>query len=115
MTTIVTATGSLLQMGSHGPMGPQGGHGGVWSGAGGAGFGIVWSLGTLLVLVGVALGVFYLARELLDRRDERAGRDDALAALRERYARGEIDDEEFEQRSARLSADGTSYSGSGVK
>nr|WP_254283065.1 SHOCT domain-containing protein [Halomicroarcula limicola] len=35
---------------------------------------------------------------------ERPTEDGALAALREQYARGEIDDEEFERRRARLAS-----------
>jgi putative membrane protein len=46
-----------------------------------------------LVIAGVVLGIRWLVRQ---GRDERA--DSALNILRERYARGEIDKEEFDAR-----------------
>jgi putative membrane protein len=57
----------------------------------------VWALVSfapvLLAIVGAVLGIRWLAR-----RSRRAGGDAAMAILRERYARGEIDREEFEAR-----------------
>ncbi len=47
----------------------------------------------LLILVGIGLGIWWLVREFRPTR-----RDQALQLLRERYARGEIDREEFEAR-----------------
>lgn len=69
-------------------------------------------LGSLLFLVLLVLGVVYLARALDGGRHDRSappsdalpsGEDRALQILRERYARGEIDQEEFERRKAGLS------------
>jgi putative membrane protein len=47
----------------------------------------------LLILAVIGLGIWWLVREFLPSR-----RDHALELLRERYARGEIDREEFEAR-----------------
>jgi putative membrane protein len=72
-------------------------------GAGGSGL-----LPTLLWLVVIAAVVGALAYLVLRRLDEREpgerdpGRSDARAILETRYARGEIDDEEFERRRDRL-------------
>src|SRR6266545_4463565 len=49
----------------------------------------------LLILVGIGLGIWWLVREFRPTR-----RDQALQLLRERYARGEIDREEFDARRA---------------
>jgi putative membrane protein len=46
-----------------------------------------------LVIAGVILGVRWLARQ-----GHGEGRDEALETLRQRYARGEIDRQEFETR-----------------
>jgi putative membrane protein len=51
--------------------------------------GFVW----LLILALIGLGIWWLVREFRPTR-----RDQALQLLRERYARGEIDREEFEAR-----------------
>lgn len=64
------------------------------------GMGLVGQLLVLTVLVG---GGILLVRAL---RGDRAG-DDALDELRRSYARGDIDDEEFDRRRARLEGDGT--------
>lgn len=102
-TLMYDPTGILLQGGHHhtphGPMGPHGG------GAGGAGvgfpFGPLWFLLTIAILVGGA----YLALRLLQDGETDTGRDDALAILEQRYARGEIDEEEFEKRRNQLARD----------
>lgn len=69
----------------------------VWMwGAGG----LVMMLGMLLfwaaVIVALIVGVRWLAREV--HGPQGAAADSALQILRERYARGEINREEFEQR-----------------
>jgi len=68
------------QMGTHGGMGWGMGWG-VW---------LLWP--ALLIPGGVA------AYALLRSADGGSHSDDALSALRERYARGDIDDDEFERR-----------------
>ncbi len=83
-------------------MGPTGGAGaGMPWGAGtwgmGAGGGLLLALLTLLLLVVFVVGAVYLLS--IVRRETTGDTDsDALAVLRRRYARGEIDDEEFERR-----------------
>lgn len=65
---------------------------GVW------GFGFLWPLFWVLVVI-ILLGavVYFLSTETDDTTPDRA-----LAVLRERYARGEIEKEEFEERASRL-------------
>ena len=81
------------------------GYGGLGMSGFGTGFG---GLGGLLVLVLLVVGGVYLFRAL-DRRDAAGGptkakqEDSALQVLRERYARGEIDHDEYQRRKAGLS------------
>lgn len=97
------------QPGPHGP-GPHGPHWGGgghhWGGSGlagpdmGTGFGMGggWWLVLLLALLVVGVvAILYLAT----RADE-DGEDGALVTLRERYAAGDLDEEEFERRRERL-------------
>lgn len=70
------------------------------------GFGM-GGFGSLLVLVLVGLGIYYFVKErdARPRSDDRDGgrvRDSALDLLRERYARGEIDKAEFDERRREL-------------
>jgi putative membrane protein len=75
--------------GRHHHDGTFGMHDGGWWGTG---LGWLWMLGGLLALVVIPLvGVL-----LVGRRDD--GSDTALERLRERYATGEIDDDEFRRR-----------------
>lgn len=68
-------------------------------GSGMWGFGFLWPLLWLLVIAVVVIGAVYLFRS----RTNGFGSDRAMELLREQYARGEISDEEFEERSSRLS------------
>ncbi|MFB6102402.1 MAG: SHOCT domain-containing protein [Haloplanus sp.] len=95
------------QPGPHGPgpHGPHWGGGHHWgTGMGGTGMGTVgfggwWPVLLLfLLLVGVVAAALYLAL----RADGGDGEDGALAELRERYAAGDLDEEEFERRRERL-------------
>lgn len=70
-----------------------------WAGA----WGLIWLLGMVLVLAAAVVATLVLVRRL----DGRSGTarppaegdaDPALAALRERYARGDVDEEEFRRR-----------------
>ena len=83
-----------------------GGHSGGMSGAGGGmgGFGW-WPLFGSLILLSVLLIVGYrvYANEG-SPADERTHTDTALSTLRTQYARGEISEEEFEERRRRLEA-----------
>ncbi|QSG06109.1 SHOCT domain-containing protein [Halapricum desulfuricans] len=81
-------------------------HGPGAMGGGGVG-GVGWfGLGPLLwiVVIGaiVALVAGYARPNGSTGNRPHSGTDDALAALRERYARGELSDEEFERRRQRL-------------
>lgn len=74
-----------------------------------AGMGLMGLLG-LLLLVGLVAGLVYLARGVgRGARAVTAGHgadeDRALALLRERYARGEIDHAEYEQRRRALTSE----------
>lgn len=105
-----------LQMGGGGQMGNGMGPGG-W----GFGFGFV-GLAVMLLFVGTV--GYLLVRAISggnETRSDAAGtdtarrtaatsgdEDPALAELRERYARGEIDDEEFERRAQQLRNEGDS-------
>ncbi|WP_157969573.1 SHOCT domain-containing protein [Haloplanus rubicundus] len=84
-----------------GPMGPMG-PAGPGTGAVGLGFGGWWLvLLFALLVVGVVAAAFYLqSRET--GRDGGKTEDGALAVLRERYAAGDVDQEEFERRRDRL-------------
>jgi putative membrane protein len=72
------------------------------TGAVGLGFGGWWLVLLLaLLVVGVVAAALYLqSRDT--RRDADETEDGALAVLRERYAAGDFDDEEFERRRERL-------------
>lgn len=78
----------------------DGGMGGMGGGAGGV---TAWPLGwsfILLSLVGLlAYSVFAHWRSSVDERNQT---DAALSMLRSRYARGEVSEEEFEERRRRL-------------
>ena len=102
-----TLTMLLAQAGPMGPMGPMGGgygpmgggpHGPM-SGWGSMGMGTGW-WGFLTFLAVVLLVVGAVA--LLTRQGT-FGEDDAIAELRRAYARGDLTDEEYERRRARLS------------
>jgi plastocyanin/uncharacterized membrane protein len=78
----------------HGGMGGHGG--GMWgTGMGGGG----WLLGGLLALLGVGGGAAYV---LARGGDSSPGSDSAMELLQERYARGEITEEEYDERRAQL-------------
>lgn len=65
----------------------------------GGGWGWYWWPMHLLWWALVIAGVVVLVRWLSGgRRDRRGGQDSAVAILRERYARGEINQKEFDER-----------------
>lgn len=64
----------------------------------GGGMMIVAGIFWLLVVVAIALGVVYLVRSLTRAGGLRFGGDEALRILEGRYARGEIDEQEFRAR-----------------
>lgn len=76
----------------------------MWDGAWGAGWGAGWGvMGLLHVLWWVLLvaGAVVLFRTIVGDRRQR-GSDTALDILRERYARGEIDAAEYDERRKQL-------------
>ncbi len=83
------------------------GPGMMWGGGQWGGFGMVLGpIFMILVLVGIVFGVVYLMRHFgglgpVSGAGQAEGR--ALAILRERYAKGEIDSAEYDERKARLS------------
>lgn len=88
-----------------GPAAAHGGDNGLhhhdgWMESHGGTVGYLWMALWMVVLVGVPLGLGYL---LLSRTDSGGGTtDDAMTALRQRYAEGEIDEEEFDARRRKL-------------
>ncbi len=77
-----------------------GGHmwnGGMWDGTGATWMWLIMSVLPILVI----LGIGYLLYSVL-RRSEPRRTDPALEELRAAYARGDLSDEEFEQRRERL-------------
>lgn len=86
--------------GVHHHDGWMGSHDG-WGGWMDSGLGFIWMLLWSVVLIGIPLGLVYL---LITRRTSTAGPtdDDALALLRQRYAQGKIDEDEFDTRRTKL-------------
>ena len=72
---------------------------GSWGGASGFGLGFLWPL---LLLGGLAALVYWTVGNGERSVGDLGGSDTALETLRDRYARGEISEEEFEQRRQRL-------------
>ncbi|WP_227133983.1 SHOCT domain-containing protein [Halorubellus salinus] len=71
-----------------------------WMGSHDGTFGYLWMTLWMVVLIAVPLGLGYV---FLARRDAGGeASDDALAVLRRRYARGDIDEEEFDARRRKL-------------
>ncbi|GKZ15439.1 MULTISPECIES: SHOCT domain-containing protein [Haladaptatus] len=101
-TLVTTATGTVAARAT-GAIGSahmwDGGHmwGDGWmAGAGSMG---LWGLLWMVLLVAVPLALVYY---LMTRRVPEESTDPAMETVRERYARGEIDDEEFETLRAKL-------------
>ena len=91
---------------------PGGSYGGGMMGGGGGLFGGtmgLWSLLWMVLLLAVPVYLVYtLARRGEDGTRARSGgtRERPVSVLRERYARGELSDEEFERRRERLERTG---------
>lgn len=83
-------------MGGYGGM--MGGWGGMMDGTGGYG---IWGWGMMLLWFLVLAGVGYVVYRAISRTTP-ATTDPALKELRVQYARGELTDEEFEERRTRL-------------
>ena len=102
---LVAATGTAAAHGGYGG-GMMGGYGGSTMGGGGWGlfggtmglFGILWMV--LLLAVPAYFVYALVTRESSDKGTR------PLSVLQERYARGELSDEEFERRRAQLERSG---------
>lgn len=92
---------TLATMGMHNTGGIPMWDGHMWGMGSGLGWGLMWIIGLLWMVVLVAIPVALIYWFAGGRMDEEAG-NGALAVLRERYARGEINDEEYETRRAKL-------------
>ena len=69
----------------------------------GPGMMVVMSFVSLLVIVGIVAGVVFLVRALGRHDAPRGAGPDAVQILEERFARGEIDKQEYESRRSLLS------------
>lgn len=89
---------SSIATAQHG--GGSGGMGGMGGGMGGfIWWPLVWSVVLLSVLLIVGYGIYIHGRT---PANEQTHTDTALSTLRSRYARGELSEEEFEERRRRL-------------
>ncbi|UTF54896.1 SHOCT domain-containing protein [Natronosalvus rutilus] len=71
--------------------------GGAWNGAGGTWMWILMSIVPLLVILGIGYLLYSAIRQSSTRQS-----DAAIEGLRSAYARGDLSDEEFEERRERL-------------
>lgn len=100
--------GGGMMVGPMGGYGPMMGDGGMWGSGmtdGAAGWWFLVALGTRLVVLGVIVAAAYLAYRHVVAADDT---DRAIEELRHAYARGDLTDEEYEQRRERLERDRTS-------
>lgn len=58
----------------------------------------LWSVITLLIFAALIIGGVLMVRAIWKRADKPAQKQRAVDVLRDRYARGEIDSEEFDER-----------------
>lgn len=65
---------------------------------------LLWGLVALAVIVLAVVGVFWLVRNTTNAPRDTHGEDPAEQELRRRYAAGQIDREEYQQRLADLQA-----------
>lgn len=61
------------------------------------GGGLMWILWIILIVV-----LVYVLKDIAGSRGKGSSEDEALEILRQRYARGEIDEQEYEQRKREL-------------
>lgn len=92
--------GPLLMMGLTFPvMGSWGG--GMMGGYGGYGGTVIWGIGMLLIWLVILVGGGYFAYRWVTQSSG-LSHDPAIKELRLAYARGDISEEEFEQRRSKL-------------
>ena len=99
-TLVATTTGTVLADPTGG--GHMWGDGHMWGNGwmAGSGWMGLWGVLSMVLLIAIPLALVYF---VVNRREPRQRTDPAVETLRERYARGEIDDEEFETLRAKLS------------
>jgi putative membrane protein len=79
-----------------------------WGGGMAGGLSPLWGIGMMLVWLVVLIGIGYLLyRGLVGRVEPSITTDRALEELRVAYARGDLSEEEFEERRAKLSREET--------
>jgi putative membrane protein len=79
-----------------------------WGGGMAGGLSPLWGIGMMLVWLLVLIGIGYLLyRGLVGRVEPSMTTDRALEELRVAYARGDLSEEEFEERRAKLSREET--------
>ena len=61
------------------------------------GGGFMWILWLILIVI-----IVYVVKDFLPNDSKKSSEDDAMEILRQRFARGEIDEQEFEQRKKEL-------------
>lgn len=94
----------LLMMAFAMPMMPM--MGWWWGGGMAGGLSPLWGIGMMLVWLVVLVGIGYLLyRGLIGRVEPSLTADRALEELRVAYARGDLTEEEFEQRRSKLTRD----------
>lgn len=65
--------------------------------------GFIWGLVSLIMQAAIVIAVIYLVIYLINNSSKRQHKmNDPLEILKERYARGEISDEEFEEKKRKL-------------
>lgn len=100
----VATTSAMAQVGEipdrYGPY--SHGHDMMWGGSQWGGFGMfLGPIFMILIVVGIVAGVIYLVRQFGSpglSGNSHLAHDRALSLLKERYAKGEIDSTEFEER-----------------
>jgi len=101
---LLFAGGGMMAGGPMGSHGPMMGDGGMWHGMtdGTAGWWFLVGLATRIVVLAAVVGIAYLAYRHVTGADET---DPAVEELRRAYARGDLTDEEYDQRRERLDDD----------
>lgn len=98
---LLFAGGGMMAGGPMGGHGPMVGDGGMWASGmtdGAAGWWLPVAFGTRLVVLAVIVGAIYLAYRRVTGTEDT---DPAMGELRRAYARGDLTEEEFDERRER--------------